>query len=536
VNSEIFFILGAISGPALMIYGLNLVGNNILELGEVPLYRLLKNIKEKDPSTFLKGFYVSALSGSTLTANATLLGLVNAGQVRLRGALLYISGAQLGPLVLLLLISFLTFPTGMLFLSASFIVQWLSRGEWEDLFQNTLQLLFGIGLLSLGNYFFGEGMLYLAGLDQRLLAIVPPFLFSGIGFLVGALLAWPMRSSVVSLLILMMARDQGSFQMAFLMPAVLGLHTMTGIPLGRMALRGNIHSKRVGHSQAILTLLGLIVGLIFLILVPGLSNTQGEGYLLFIFFLFFRLISSLLFAFLNKPIEKMIKRWRPGNEHPEAFNLEVLGTSREMVSPMALIQASFHISKLKTVLDRLLKLTEQFLIDDGPRARVLAKIKDYERISDNMYAEIKNFLSSLMEKNLSTHQTQSVMALFEQAQELEALTDYLDKLASYRTRYSHTGKAGLENAESFIKVFQSIKEFYSDISETIPYHSGLSESEAVKRSLQLKEETDQLRQDYLELLKESPEELEFFVIYSDMVSCLRKFRGHGLKLYNSLLD
>ena len=61
------FMAGAALGCTLLVAGIQLVSNNLLELAEFPIFSLLKPLREKENKTFFKGMLVSALSGSTLT-------------------------------------------------------------------------------------------------------------------------------------------------------------------------------------------------------------------------------------------------------------------------------------------------------------------------------------------------------------------------------------------------------------------------------------------------------------------------------------
>lgn len=505
-------------------------------MAELPVTQLIKPDKDSKSKTFFKGILISGLSGSTLTTNSTLMGLVNGGLLRVKDALIFMSGAQLGPLVLLFVISILNFKAAMVFLSAGFVAQILARGRFGYWFQNSYGLLLGLGMAALGRYFLTDGLAFFSNLDQQFLGSLrdAPFVLSLLtGLAIGSFSSYVFRSSVVALLLVMTFRDSANFNLSLLLPAVVGIHAFNFFPLYKLSFHGNVFGKRLAYGQFFISIIGLIIGSLFLSLISW-DYTGISGYGVLLFFTGLRGTSVFLFLLFFGPIRKiLVKRWPdPMDKNP--FELENIGRAQDMVPAMSLIQSSLHLTKFKDIVDRLFILTEDYIREGEASGRAMAKIKDYERITDNMYKETSDFLGQLTENSLSSNQARIVQSHQKIADSLENIADYVDKVASYNTRYLQGGgKAEWRN--EFLAFFKQVKDFYLQITENLP---DLPEQEEKKIHIQaqkLKIAAEALREEHLKRLQEFEGDPLNLMTYSDMVVSMRKIRGHTLKLYQKLL-
>jgi phosphate:Na+ symporter len=529
------FLAGAALGCTLLVAGIQLVSNNLLELAEFPIFSLLKPLREKDNKTFFKGLMVSALSGSTLTTISTLIGLVNAGLVKVRAGFLFMAGSHLGPIVLLIFYSFLGFRSALVFLSLAMITQFLVRTQYGHWFQNTFGLLFGLGLVSLGRYFLMDGLTFFSGLDQQFLGSLTdgPYALSLLtGIVVGSILSYAFRSSVIAILLLMVVRDSAFFSLGLLYPAVVGVHALGFFPSYNLSKEGNVYSHRVVIGQFFISLIGLIVGALILLILPWNSQT-GDGMHLLYFFILIRVVSVGLFLLFLSPLRNLIKKAWPEKDHLSPKRLTQLGRSMDMVPAMSLIQGSFHLAKFKNIVDRMFKVTEQYLREGASSGRVLAKIKDYERITDNMHREIHRFLTLLAENQLTQNQSRTLMQYLKIADELESIADFLDKIASYNTRYIQSGE-NVKWRDDFMLYFNEIQQFYFLVTENAPILPEVDHKKINILAQKLKISAESLREEHLKRLSSVDGSALSLMTYSDMVVCLRKIRGHTLKLHQAL--
>jgi hypothetical protein len=94
-----------------------------------------------------------------------------------------------------------------------------------------------------------------------------------------------------------------------------------------------------------------------------------------------------------------------------------------------LAQAESELRKMIQIVERMYKLNRVFWSQDQHDAKMLAKIIDYERITDNIHKEITVFLCYVMEKPMSHHQSEQIQSMIKIADELESVADYIERLA-----------------------------------------------------------------------------------------------------------
>lgn len=505
-------------------------------MAEIPTFHLIQFTESSKGRTFFKGILVSGLNGSTLTTVSTLMGLVNGGLLRVKQALIFMSGAHLGPIILLFVISILHFKSSIVFLAFGFFGQLLARSRYGQYFQNTYGLLLGLGLVGLGRYFLQDGLAFFSGLDQQFLGSfkdAPFFLSLLTGLAIGAFFNYLFRSSIVSLILIMAFRDSADFNLSLLLPAVVGVHALNFYPIYKLSQEGGVFGKRLAYGQFFISLIGLGMGTLFLAVISW-DYTNISGYGVLVFFSFLRIASVLIFTVFFKPIRKiLLKRWPdPMDKNP--FELENVGRSSDMVPAMSLIQSSLHLAKFKDIVDRLFSLTERYISEGEASGRAMAKIKDYERITDNMYRETSRFLGQLIENPLSSNQARMAQSHQQIADSLENIADYVDKVASYNTRYLQGGgKAEWRN--EFLAFFRQVKEFYLQVSENLPELPPYEEKKVHIQAQKLKIAAETLREEHLKRFQEFDGDPLSLMTYSDMVVSMRKIRGHSLKLYQKLL-
>ena len=89
----------------------------------------------------------------------------------------------------------------------------------------------------------------------------------------------------------------------------------------------------------------------------------------------------------------------------------VLGDPSNMLPAASMAQAESELRKMKDIVERMYKLNREFWFAENYDAKVLAKIMDYERITDNIHKEITVFLCYVMEKPMSHHQSEQIQAM-----------------------------------------------------------------------------------------------------------------------------
>jgi phosphate:Na+ symporter len=173
------------------------------------------------------------------------------------------------------------------------------------------------------------------------------------------------------------------------------------------------------------------------------------------------------------------------------------------------------------------KLNKDFWMAEQYDSKMLAKIIDYERITDNIHKEITVFLCYVMEKPMSHHQSEQVQAMIKIADELESVADYIERLASYRERFKPNERLDGESRNEFFQFLDDVWNFFELVGGGLENGESLDMSLIELKSHELQLWADSMREKHLDRISKGTYLPVTALTYSDMVVALRKIRAHS---------
>jgi phosphate:Na+ symporter len=215
---------------------------------------------------------------------------------------------------------------------------------------------------------------------------------------------------------------------------------------------------------------------------------------------------------------------RPEKEVP---HLLVLGDPINMLPAASMAQAESELKKMKEIVERMYRLNKEFWQADPIDAKALAKIIDYERITDNIHKEITVFLCYVMEKPMSHHQSEQVQAMIKIADELESVADYIERLASYRERFKSNEKLDGESRKEFFQFLDDVWQFFDLVGAGLENGESLDMAQIEAKSPELQLWAESMREKHLDRISKGTYLPVTALTYSDMVVALRKIRAHS---------
>jgi phosphate:Na+ symporter len=198
-----------------------------------------------------------------------------------------------------------------------------------------------------------------------------------------------------------------------------------------------------------------------------------------------------------------------------------------MLPAASMAQAESELKKMKEIIERMYKLNKEFWLADEYGPKTLAKIIDYERITDNIHKEITVFLCYVMEKPMSHHQSEQVQAMIKIADELESVADYIERLASYRERFKSQQKLEGESRIEFFQFLDEVWDFFEMVVAGLVNGEALDMQAIESKSHELQLWADSMREKHLDRISKGAYLPVTALTYSDMVVALRKIRAHS---------
>ena len=543
-------IYSVLGGLGIFFFGMKLMSESLQAAAGQTIKKVINSLTSNRLFAVTVGIVVTMLVQSSSVTTVMVVGFVNAGLMSLAQSIGIIFGANIGTTITGWIISIKIGKYGLLLIGLGIFPTLFSKNQKWKYFG---QAMFGIGMI-----FFGLEIMSGAFKPLR---TMPEFLdaisyFSGRHYgaylasvFVGCILTVVVQSSSAMLGITIAMATSGVISFHTAAALVLGENIGTTITALLASVGGNINARRAGKAHAIFNLLGVVAMMaIFPLfvelvewLVPGDSNyinADGDkpniavhiatGHTLF------NITATLLFLPFLGVLAKIVTRIHPDPAVKEQTHLEVLGSPSEMVPATALVLAEQENVKFKDIVDRMFKLTREYLESSDNDARTLAKIKDYERITDNIEKEVTLFVCRLMESPLSPRQSAKAQSIVRIADELESVSDYLDRLATYKTRFTSNGDFSGVVREEFFNFFDEVHSFYETITVGAGNSALVDQEKMNHKTIELKLKAEQIRENHVERISKGGYDPLTAMTYSDMVVALRKIRSHSHNIVEAL--
>jgi len=539
-----------LGGLGVFFYGMKSLSDAMQAIAGDMIKNIINTLTTNSVLAVLVGTSVTMLVQSSSVTTVMIIGLVNAGLMKLTQAIGVIFGANIGTTITGWIISIKVGKYGLLFVGLGVFPMLFGR---SDRWRQIGRAIFGIGMVFFGLEIMSSAFKPL-GSDPGFLNMIS--FFSGQHYgayiasvAVGCLLTMIVQSSSAMLGITMAMAAAGTITFNTAAALVLGENIGTTITALLASVGANVNAKRAAKAHSLFNVCGVfIVMLIFPYyvsfiewFVPGDANfvaTDGTlpniGVHIATGHTLFNLSATILFLPFINVIAKIVTRLTPDKEHKEVQHLVMLGNPVDIMPVTALVQAETEVVKMKSIVDRMFKLTREYLELPKLEAKMLNKIKDYERITDNIQKEVTVFICKLLERSLSEFQSVKAQNIVRIVDEIESVADYLDRLVSDRTRGGDTFVLVGESRTEFFDFFNMVKEYYDFVVAGLIKPAEFDMSVSSRRSIELHALAVDMRSRHLFRATHGEYQAESALVFSDMVVSLRKVRSHVLNISQAI--
>lgn len=528
IQQFIYFL----SGLAIFYIGQRVLSQGLQAIGA----RSVKNIVHDQRrvgllTNFLHGARLTVISFSSTMTSLVIIGLVNANLLKNKRVQPLMMGTCLGASLIFFILSFSGHNRGLNLICFGLLLGLIFR---SFKYRSFGKFLMGVGLVFLGISVMEEASRLLST-HQEVIAFLShiktyPFALSVVlASFFGFAMSLSFMSTIVVLgVVCVFARleivtNEVCFGLA--LGAILASYYMTFVTARSsaraFAVRKSFVPFVICFVSVILFELGLFLIKEYFILNLATLDIVVYGFFLFSIFLF---INSIL---IKQPLVKLSKKLFPDDELKEQAKLQFLGEGRFLSSTMAYILVEMEVSKLLDVVDRMLAKAHEYINANEKGARNLAKIKDYERIVDNIQQEIDIFIQKVISNGSGEDDSEISLSYLKIAQILEQIADEADKLVTTLTKYYEEWKLNKSEVEVLLKYFDEIYELFkmshNIFNDESPAMDLATSKKYISKFLDLKKEILAQR---IELANNhNNEEILKLLYLSDMFMSLAKLRG-----------
>lgn len=538
--SIIYTFLG---GLGIFFFGMKFMSDGLQAAAGDVIRKVINSITSNRFMAVGVGLLVTCIVQSSSVTTVMTVGFVNAGLMNLTQAIGVIFGANIGTTITGWIISVKVDKYGLLLVGIGFIPALFSKSKtWLHLGRVVL----GVGLVFMGLQTMSAAF---APLRENQAFLDSIGFFSGQNYgayiasiMVGCLLTMIVQSSSAMLGITIALATTGVIPYSTAIALVLGENIGTTITAILASVGANINAKRAARAHASFNLFGVFLMLFILPqyfefidwLIPQDPNFVAEDgthpYIsqhIAMAHTLFNVSATLFFLpFLNQ-LAAFVTKITPDKDGGEVPHLLVLGDPANMLPAASLAQAESELKKMKEIVEKMFHLTRSYWEAEAYDPKILAKILDYERITDNINQEVTVFLCYVMEKQLTHQQSQQVQALIKISDELESVADYLERLANYRERLKKTEALSGESREEFFTLFNEVGEFLIMVGEGFLPEKSLNMTQVESKSQGLQLLADSIREKHLARISQGTYAPITALTFSDMVVALRKIRTHA---------
>ncbi len=530
-------LLALFGGLALLLYGLQLIGEGLQRAAGGHLRHLLTTVTRNRLAAVGSGALVTAIIQSSSATTLMLIGFVSAGLLSFRQSLGVILGADIGTTFTVQLLAFDIQQFSLLLVGVGFAVSFLAR---RGAAKSAGQAVLGFGFIFLGMKVMTDGLAPLTqnALTRQVLVALAgnPFL----GLLVGAALSASMASSAATIGLMLPLAQQGLLPLDGAIPVVLGANIGTCAAALAASMRSTSDARRVAVAHIAFKVLG--VALVFPFIYPLtalVARTAGDAarQIANAHTLFNVAISALFLPFAPwaaRAIGALVSEEERSENPYRARYLD----DRHLDQPaLAIGQATREALRMGDVAQAMLRDAMTVL-----RSNDQELLEDVERRDDQLdylEREIKLFLSRLGRETMSPDLAQKEIALITFIGNLENIGDIIDKnLMELAKKKLYQGRRFSEPGEAELIEFHAMisKNLERAIAGFAANDRSLAQEVLDQRPV-VRQRERELRESHLERLRRGlAESLETSEIHLDVLTNLKRISSHVTALVFPILE
>jgi phosphate:Na+ symporter len=530
-------LLALFGGLALLLYGMQLIGEGLQRAAGGHLRRLLTSMTRTRLAAVGSGALVTAIIQSSSATTLMLIGFVSAGLVSFRQSLGVILGADIGTTFTVQLLAFNVQRFSLLLVGAGFAVSFFARRGGA---KSMGQAILGFGLIFLGMKVMNDGLAPLAANElarQVLVALAANPFF---GLLVGAILSAGMASSAATIGLLLSLAHQGLVPIAGAIPVVLGANIGTCATAFAASLRSTADARRVALAHIGFKVLG--VALVFPFIDPLTSvvartSADVARQVANAHTMFNVAISALFLPFAPWAAEA-IAAMVPEDERAENPYRTRYLDDRYLDQPaLAIGQATREALRMADVAQGMLR--DAMTVLRQANQELLEDVERRDDQLDYLEREIKIFLSRLGRETMSPDLAQKEIALISFIGNLENIGDIIDKnLMDLARKKLYHGRRFSEPGEMELIEFHGMvsKNLERAIAGFAANDRSLAQEVLDQRPV-VRQRERELRDSHLGRLRRGlAESLETSEIHLDVLTNLKRISSHVTALVFPILE
>ncbi len=535
-------IFSLLSGVALFLFGMSLMGDGLKKVAGNKLEKILYRLTNTPVKGVLLGMCVTAVIQSSSATSVMVVGFVNSGMMKVAQAIGIIMGANIGTSITgwILCLSYLDGTSGIATILSTATISAIvavigiifKMFLKKDLYKNIGDIMLGFAILMVGMQTMSGAVSGLKD-NPKFLSMVTMFSNPIMGILAGIILTAILQSASASVGILQALSVTGGISFATAFPITMGIGVGAACPVLLSAIGSNKNGKRT----ALVYLFDDVFGLLFWSIIFYVVNAIVGGFPFLdmqmtpvsvaLLNSVFRIATVLMLMPFIKWIEKLmmwlIKDTQEDEEEQADFNLleeRFLAYPALAINQSHLVVNGMAKNARKNVL-RSLDLLRNYSFD------LYTKICDKEIKIDQYEVKLSNYLTQLTEHHLTEQQTKEVAKFLHAISDFERMADHARDIAESARQMQ---EQGLSFSDEAVYELHILKSAVREIVELTVLAFKEDDLEVAARIAPLRSliniRSTELKSRHVIRLQEGRCTVEMGFIFSDVLTCLTRIAAH----------
>ena len=442
-------LVGLLSGLALFLYGISLMGDGLSKVAGDRLEKVLYRLTSNPFKGILLGIAVTALIQSSSATSVMVIGFVNSGLMHFNEAVSIILGSIVGTSITgwivslssldqgegIMMIFSTAFITGVLAIAGIFLYKFSKNPTWNHLGS----ILLGLAVLMFGMDAMSSAVTPLRE-NEAFLSLLTRFSNPLLGVLAGIVFTAVIQSSAAAVGILQAISMTGSLSFAETYPIILGIAVGGALPVLLSAMGASLNARRTALVHLIIDVSGaLFCGVVFyafhalhpVSFISAAMTPMRVAALNTVFRIVTVLILTPAISLLGKLACLIIKGEAVSDEQAEPDDFDLLD-ERFLAHPaIAIEQSRIVLFSMAAHVQENLEKALALLADYSEEGFV--EVQNLEDRIDHYEDRIGTYLVKVSSSELTTRQNEDLY------QFLHAITD-LERISDHATNISESAK------------------------------------------------------------------------------------------------
>jgi len=527
-------IFGVIGGTALLMYGVDMMGDGLEKASGEMMRKMLSILTDKVWSAFLVGTFLTALVQSSTAITVLTVGFVNAGLIKLPQAIGVIYGANIGTTITAQLMAFsfnfkLT-EIALPILGIGFGVKHFAKNKTV---KGIGDAFMGFGIMFLGLKILNQGIPFMKDNESLRFFFENYASIPLVGIILGLIVTAIVHSSAATVGLVIVLGQAGLIDLKSAICIMLGDNIGTCITAQLASFSGTINARRTAWAHTIFNSVGVILVVMVLpyfariietitvSLQPGgdISSQIANSHT------FFNLFTALLFLPLTnhyvKFLETVIKGKGLDHETHTVYLDKLL-----LDTPSAAFQASISeiIRGAEIGRSMVFNVMEVFFDNDIKKFDLVYKDEDTINL---LQKDITMYMIEISKKPLSDAGSVMVPAMINSINNIERIGDHTIDLAKL---ISSKIDKNLIFSDAAMDEIKHLKEMVLWMYDNTIVTLKENKVELIKSTTELEDKVDdfckKLEKSHIKRLEEGKCYIESGVVFLDIVSHFERIADH----------